>query len=600
MNFLYLEYLPGLFLAFVVFVALIWLQERRFFRLVKTYWFYRRSFISYVSTILFIGGIGLLLLALLDVRGPEEKMKAQMPEERTIILIDTSASMLAEDVKPSRLQKAALIAKHFARKATGHQLSVVAFAEVQKKIVPFTQDLDLIDARLESLKGLRNQYGSSALTAALQESIQYFREGQQEARGNIIVLTDGEETAESLDLKVPNDIKVALIGIGTTQGGRIPMDDGRGFRFGYKKNRGQDVITKLSEGFFKKVAADIPNAKYWIANSYTLPTDEIMEFFTNGGNTKEGEQDMIIRPVMMEWLVVPAILLLIAAYFLKFIRIFTLGLFLIIGPGWAQEQPSIEPELSPELIETMEDLKAGKLSQLEKVKLADELYRAEFKPEALALYEENLGKRIDPNIPPEAYMNYGTALLEKGDTQKGLATYNKVLESVKDPGKQSELKKTMEKNIVSHFYQQEQQKKQQEKDQQQKKDQGKNKDQQQNGGGQGQQDQNQSQSGQDQQKNQNPGQPQKDEKKGEDQKDDQKKQDKDEEKKDQDKDSKDGEKEDQEKKTEQSEGKKNLPPKKLPAKLKQLMSDDRQLQMKMIETGTRDLNKRKSRQSKDW
>ena len=43
-----------------------------------------------------------------------------------------------------------------------------------------------------------------------------------------------------------------------------------------------------------------------------------------------------------------------------------------------------------------------------------------------------------------------------------------------------------------------------------------------------------------------------------------------------------------------------MAPKEIPAKLKQLMSDDRQLQMKMIENGTRDLNQRKSRENKDW
>ncbi len=53
-------------------------------------------------------------------------------------------------------------------------------------------------------------------------------------------------------------------------------------------------------------------------------------------------------------------------------------------------------------------------------------------------------------------------------------------------------------------------------------------------------------------------------------------------------------------KKESDQPKSNMPPKKLPAKLKQLMSDDRQIQMKMIENGTRDLNKRQSRESKDW
>ena len=43
-----------------------------------------------------------------------------------------------------------------------------------------------------------------------------------------------------------------------------------------------------------------------------------------------------------------------------------------------------------------------------------------------------------------------------------------------------------------------------------------------------------------------------------------------------------------------------MPPKKVSPLLKQLMSDDRQLQMKMIENGTKDLNKRHSRENKDW
>src|SRR5690606_35408348 len=97
--------------------------------------------LSYVSSFLFILGMTGLVFSLLDPRGPEERIKAEVPNDRTIILIDTSASMLAEDVKPSRLQKAVLIAKHFARKAAGHQLSIVVFAEIQKKIVPFTNDI---------------------------------------------------------------------------------------------------------------------------------------------------------------------------------------------------------------------------------------------------------------------------------------------------------------------------------------------------------------------------------------------------------------------------------------------------------------------------
>lgn len=600
MNLNYLEYWPGVLLAFLVFVVVTIMLEGRFFKVIKTYWFFRRSLMSYVSTFFFLCGMGLLLTALMDLRGPEEKIKQNVPSDRTIILIDTSASMLAEDIKPSRLQKAVLIAKHFARKAAGHQISVVAFAEIQKKIVPFTNDLELIDARLESLKNLRNQYGSSALTMALQESLQYFKETGDAVQGNILVLTDGEETADGIDLKLPKEVRVAFVGIGTTQGGRIPMDDSRGFRFGYKKDRGQDVITKFNEEFFKRAVSDLATAKYWVASSYSLPSEEILDFFTGEKGKGLGEQDMVIKPVLMEWLVVPAVLLIILSYMFKAIRVFVLGLFLVVAPVKAQQQDK-EPQLSPQSIERLGKLQAGQLNKLERLKLADDLYKEGLKPEALTLYQENLNvNKVDRTVPPEAYLNYGTALLEQGQTGEGLETYEKLLKSLKnDPEKSKEIQGTVEKNIVTHFQQMEQKEQQkkdkqnQQKDQQDNQQQGNQDQKQDQGQGQNNNQQNQPQSGQ--------GQKDKEQQQGKDpEQNKNKKNDGEGEEKDQkEKNDKKNENEGDENK-DSGEKEKNLPPRKLPAKLKQLMSDDRQIQMKMIEHGTREMNKRKSRRSKDW
>ncbi len=596
MNANHHELFPLLAALLIFFIGVVLYQERRFFRFVRTYWFYRRSTASYLASFLFLLGASGLFLSLLDFRGPEEKVKTEVPRERTIILIDTSASMLAEDVKPSRLHKAALIAKHFARKAAGHQLSIIAFAEIQKKIVPFTNDLDLIDARLDSIENLRNQYGSSALSSAIQESVQYFREGDGEARGNILVLTDGEETAEGLDLNVPKSINIALVGVGTAQGGRIPLDDGRGLRFGYKKDRGRDVITKLDESFFKRAVADLPKAKYWPANSYSLPSEEILDFFRSERKKGNEQQDMVIKPVMMEWIVLPALALITLSYCLKFVRIFTLGLILFWGPVQGQEQET-GPKLTPELIQRLERLQTGELNRIEKLKLADDLQRAGAKDESLSLYRENLPSPVDPSLPPEAYLNYGTSLLQSGDAAAGLGIYDKLSQALDDSAKSREIKGMMEKNAVSFFQQQEQKKEQ--KKEQDKKDQSEKKDQQskpQQGDG-NQKDPQQGKSDQDQKqdsKKNEPGKPRPDEQKKDSQKSPPEDTEKGQEK---------GPEEEKDKPSEEpKEGnpEKKLPPKKLPAKLKQLMSDDRQLQMKMIENGTRDLNRRKSRKSKDW
>jgi Ca-activated chloride channel homolog len=603
MNFLRTEFIPAILIAFTVLIITVLWMERKFFATIKTYWFYKRSWSSVISTFFFICGMGLLLFSLLDLRGPEEKIKTEAPTERTIILIDTSASMLAEDVKPSRLQKAVLIAKHYARKATGHQIAVVVFAEIQKKIVPFTNDLDLIDARLETLKNLKNNYGSSALSVAIQESVQYFREPDSNGRGNLLVLTDGEETAEGVKLKLPADINLALVGIGTEQGGRIPLDDGRGLRYGYKKTGGKDVVTKLNETFFQKTAEDVPSGKYWLANSYTLPSDEIVDFFRGEMQKGQNQQDMTIRPVLMEWVVLPAILLFVLSYAFKVAGVFTLGLLVCLNTGWAQDGDEKKIEFSPETLSRLDQLQRGELTQLEKIKLADEMHKAGALDESLQLYQENLPPGpIDPSLPPEAYLNYGTGLLQKKQTAQGLQVYSELAKAQATSESGKKINEIIKKNTMSHFRQIEEEKKKKE---QEKKDKEKNKGQDKNQGndqgqnsnqgdpkGQGNSGQNQTQQkpgdkGQEDKKDQN-GKDKED--KGEDGKD--KKND----------DGKDGDK-DKESKPQDGENdgeKKPLPPRKMPAKLKQLMSDDRQLQMKVIENGTKELNQRKNRNSKDW
>jgi Ca-activated chloride channel homolog len=588
MNFTNPQYWPYVLLGITFFTVMVLVLEKWFFGFIKKYWFYRRSLWSYIASALFLLGAAGLMLSLLDLRGPEERVKASVPTDRTIILIDTSASMLAEDVKPSRLQKATLIAKHFARKAPGHQISIVAFSEIQKKIVPFTADLDLIDARLDSIKNLQNQYGSSAITTAIQESIQYLLESSGPLRGNLLVLTDGEETAEGLKLKVPKEVHVALVGIGTTQGGRIPLDDSRGFRFGYKKHGGQDIITKLNEGFFKNTVEAMPSARYWIAGSFNLPSEEIIDFFQSEKVKGMGEQDMVIRPVMMEWIVLPSLLLIALSYLFKNFRTFALSLLLVAGQLQAN---SDQVELAPEIVQQLGLLQQGKLNRMQKIKLADELSRAGLKAEGRALYEENLrAYEIEKNIPPEAYLNYGTTLLETGDGRKGMEVYKSLDESLGSSPEANRLRDMMDQNITSFLAYQEQKKREQQKKQDQNKNQKPKKGQQGSGSdkSRSQQDNSKGQSGQEQDPNP---------KQGEDKNEEQGDQGKDKDQNDKDGDDKPDDQQDQNR---ERESNKPLPQRKVPAKLKQLMSDDRQLQMKIIENGTRDLNKRKSRDSKDW
>lgn len=61
MNFLHLEYLPVLLALIIIFFLMVFLLEKKFFSLVKTYWFYKRSIFSVLSSILFVLGMSGLI-----------------------------------------------------------------------------------------------------------------------------------------------------------------------------------------------------------------------------------------------------------------------------------------------------------------------------------------------------------------------------------------------------------------------------------------------------------------------------------------------------------------------------------------------------------
>ena len=576
MNFVYQNYLLGLLAFLVLYFFFLVRQENKFFSYVERFWFRKKSWFFQLSRLLFILGVALLALSVLDLRGPEERIKATVPSKRTIILMDTSASMLAEDVRPSRLEKAVLLAKHFARKAVGHQISVIAFSEIQKKIVPFTADIDLIDSRLESIRGLKNQYGSSALSLAIQEAIQYFKDTENNANGNILVLTDGEETSEGIDLKIPEGIHIAFIGIGTKNGGRIPLDDKSGIRFGYKHYKGKDVITKLNDEFFDAIVKKYPNTKYWTADTYSLPSDEVVAFFNSEFEKGVENQDMVIKPVLMEWLVLPGILLICLSYFFKMIRVFAIIAILIINPAWSQDKAP-EKVMPPHVMQGLDELRQGNLDLQDKLGLAYELQKNDFNQEALTLYEEEKGK-----LNNEQLFNYGTALLNNKDYSKGFHEYKQLLE---DKNLDENLRMKIAQNTLLFLHNKQQE------DQKKSKEQKKNKNQSQDNSN----SQSKDQSGQGEK---SPEQQNKNDNSDEDQENDQN-QDQKSDQGDKNKDEKDKDK-DKEKDSDSDPSNQPKPPQKVPAKLKQLMSDDRKLQMEMIERGTKDMNKRKSNSGKDW
>tara|TARA_Y100000590_G_scaffold469529_1_gene657993 strand:+ start:449816 stop:451627 length:1812 start_codon:yes stop_codon:yes gene_type:complete len=602
-SFEYGSYLALTIFLFVIFSIFIVKIRNNYFSTIKKFWFFDDSKYSKIRLVTFLTGFFFLFIATLDLRGPEERIKATIPDQKTIIIIDSSASMLAEDVRPNRFQRSLFLARHFIKRAAGHQIAVVLFSDTQKRLVPFTDDIDLLDARVAALEKTNLNYGNSNINQAVKESLQYFKidNDSENIVGNILLFTDSEEHGGVFPLDEGSEVNLAVVGVGTLAGAPIPLRTKNGVFLDYKKHKGEKVISKLNESAIKSMGKDFKNFKYWISTSYTIPTDDILSFFKSIYKKKLGETDIRIRPVYGHFLIGIFIIL----YFLS--SLFSLAksvskpliilCYVLLYPVRdAEAQIEIPQEnVENKLKSTKQErkLKNGKASPDDIKFLAQEFLKSGKHKEASILYEEiNQGNNKDLN----SLINLGTSYASSGNLQKALDSYERAIELAPSDEIKEKLKDIVRNNTLLALQKQKQKNKQdkkdkKEKDKKEKKDKkDKNKkDKKEGGSGKDSKPSDKKDNKKDQKSNKNQKPKDKEEDKKNKEKEDKKKTDK-ENKKEQKKPSNLDEKE------KQIKQKRKLV--KIPAMLKQIMDQDRNLQEKYYNTTEK--RKNRNRESKDW
>ncbi len=585
----------------IFFIALFRIR-RKFFKLVKQIWNLKARGTGKISIIFYLLSLVTFVISLGDLRGPEEVVQSNIPNQRTLILIDNSMSMLVEDIRPNRISKAAIIAKHFVKNAYGHQISLSIFSDLQRKIVPFTDDVNILESRLGTMLSAKPEGGSN-VSLALKEAFQYFKTTEGYSKGNILLITDGEEHG-GVDVDIPEEISLAIVGIGTSDGGKIPVRNNRGNFLNYKKFNGVEIVSKLNKQFFENLVDKSKYAKVWFVESYSLPTSDILGFFKDVHLNSFSKGTLRSRPVLGYGIIVAAIAFYVLSVFFGRFKTFSpislvLLVFMFAPSLKVNAQENIQEEevkVDPYQTELVDRMRAGNITKDEKLKLA-QMYLSQKDGQKLAaeIYNETL-KDYD-NESSEDIFNYATSLLKNNRMNSALEIYDYLKK--RNEGN-DELQKAIKEQVKLALNQQDQKKKQdkQKKDDQENKDNKDNKDQ--NKDQKDSKDQNKS--GQDKKEDQQKKGDEKGEKKNQDSKSEQQdKNKKDKQKQDQQSDSNKGNKKEQQKTQQQQwkeleeAAKKKKRMKKANGVFKQIMNDDSQLQKKFIDTSAEGNNDRK-----DW
>ena len=599
MKFMHLEYVIPILLFFVIYVFYNVKIEKKFFKWVEDHWFFKTRMKFKISTYLYFGGILLLLIGFLDPRGAEKHVSVKSSDLKTIIMIDTSASMLVEDVRPNRFEKAIFLAKHYVKKAVGQKISVLVFSDSSTKLVPFTEDKNLIEARLDSLKSLNLRRGGTGLTLAMNEAIQYLKGSDEEINGNILIFTDAEEHEVKMISNIPNAVNVGVIGVGTAKGGPIPIRNDRGVFQENKKYKGEVVISKLDENNLKKIGANINHFRYWVASSYSLPTNEILHFFKQIKLSKDDENDIKIRPVLYEYFLIPGVVLLIISLILRNGKMFIAPLLLLVlvKPSQAQlgniqpDQKNKEPVKSELTLELEKKMAKGGFNKKGKFALAYSLLKDGFPKDADSLYSELFKDEQELNFKNIVFkFNHAAAKIQNEKTKEGINDFysiiklgNQALPNIKDTKSKESLENILQKakeNILLALSSSGGGQAQGESKSDDKNEESKNKDKN-SKSGEGQGDQSEKNDNESESKDGENKEDQKDKSQGENENEPK------------DQSDQKGNKASDKESNEEKEKRKA----KLPQLLKQLLNDDNKLQKKLIDADT---SKRKRVEAKDW
>ncbi|MGB8656349.1 MAG: VWA domain-containing protein [Candidatus Zixiibacteriota bacterium] len=197
-----------------------------------------------------------------------------------VIALDCSVSMLAEDFKPNRLEKAKQEVNGLMARMQGDRVGLVAFAGAAFIQCPLTLDysaaqmfLDIMDANLIPVPG-------TAIGDAIRTSVKAFNQKERKYKV-LILLTDGEDhdskPLEAAEEAAKEGIRIYTIGIGSAQGEPIPLRDNRGEVGGYKKDEeGTVVVSRLDETTLQKIALST-GGKYYHATSGEMELDKIYD-----------------------------------------------------------------------------------------------------------------------------------------------------------------------------------------------------------------------------------------------------------------------------------------------------------------------------------
>lgn len=243
-----------------------------------------------------------IVVAMAEPKWNPKAQKIQHKGRDIVILLDTSRSMLAEDIKPSRLERAKLAISDLLSTLQGDRIAIVTFAGSAAVKCPLTQDYAFARMVLADISTESTGRGGTMIGDAIRKASEEVFDKNTRKYKDIILITDGEEHEGAASFPVEaaqkagaEGVRIIAIGLGDeVQGSRIPITGPNGEKTFLKYN-GQEVWSKLGGETLRKIVYATDGGKYLaVGPGTTLNLGQIYEQIMASAEKRELESATMI------------------------------------------------------------------------------------------------------------------------------------------------------------------------------------------------------------------------------------------------------------------------------------------------------------------
>ena len=270
-------------------------------------------FKSILKLVFLIIGLSFLIISLTNPKMGTKLQTVKREGVDVVFALDVSKSMLAEDIAPNRLKKSKQIISKIIERLGSDRVGIIIYAGNAYPLLPITTDHAAAKMFLQNANPDLVSSQGTAINEALDLARTYYNNDDQTNRF-LIIISDGEDHQEETKQVAQNisneGVKVYTIGVGSENGGPIPIKL-NGQLIGYKKDsKGQTVITKRTENVLKDIA-DVSNGIYIDGNKTEIPVNEIAKVIGSAQKSEFETKQFSDYKDQFQWFIGIGILFLI-------------------------------------------------------------------------------------------------------------------------------------------------------------------------------------------------------------------------------------------------------------------------------------------------